>query len=70
MTWSLPNKPGAESLMQYEALLNPLVDKYPGVTIVCQYDLMRFDGPSVLEVLLSHPSVHVSSGRVAGLYGL
>jgi excisionase family DNA binding protein len=70
MTWSLPNTPGAESMMQYEALLNPLVDKYPGVTIVCQYDLKRFDGPSVLEALLTHPSVHVSSGRVAGFYGL
>jgi excisionase family DNA binding protein len=70
MTWSLPNAPGAESMMQYEALLNPLVDKYPGVTIVCQYDLRRFDGPSVLEALLTHPSVHVPSGRVAGFYGL
>jgi len=70
MTWSLPDTPGAESMMQYEALLNPLVDKYSGVTIVCQYDLKRFDGPSVLEALLTHPSVHVSSGRVAGFYGL
>lgn len=70
MTWSLPDTPGAESMMQYEALLNPLVDKYPGVTIVCQYDLKRFDGPSVLDALLTHPSVHVSSGRVAGFYGL
>lgn len=70
MTWSLPNAAGAESMMHYEALLNPLVDKYPGVTIVCQYDLRRFDGPSVLDALLTHPSVHVSSGRVAGFYGL
>jgi hypothetical protein len=70
MTWSLPNAPGAESMMHYEALLNPVVDKYPGVTIVCQYDLRRFDGPSVLDALLTHPSVHVSSGRVAGFYGL
>jgi len=70
MTWSLPDAPGAESMMQYEALLNPIVDKYPGVTIVCQYDLRRFDGPSILDALLTHPSVHVSSGRVAGFYGL
>ena len=70
MTWSLPNAPGAESMMQYEALLNPVVDKYPGVTFVCQYDLRRFDGPNVLDALLTHPSVHVSSGRVTGFYGL
>ena len=69
MTWSLPNAPGAEGMMHYEALLNPLVDKYPAVTIVCQYDLKRFDGPSVLDTLLTHPSVHIPSGRVAGFYG-
>ena len=70
MTWSLPNAPGAEEMMHYEALLNPLVDKYPGSTIVCQYDMRRFDGPSLLDALLTHPSVHVSRGRVAGFYGL
>jgi excisionase family DNA binding protein len=70
MTWSLPNAPGAEKMMEYEALLNPLVDKYPGVTIVCQYDLRRFDGASALDALLTHPSVHVPSGRVPGFYGL
>jgi DcmR-like sensory protein len=69
MTWSLSNAPGAEGMMHYEALLNPLVDKYPAVTIVCQYDLKRFDGPSVLDALLTHPSVHIPSGRIAGFYG-
>src|SRR2546430_12840832 len=70
MTWSLPNAPGAEGMMHYEALLNPLVEKYPGVTIVCQYDLRRFDGASVLDALRTHPSVHVPSGRLPGFYGL
>lgn len=70
MSWSLPDAPGAEGMMHYEALLNPLVEKYPAVTIVCQYDLRRFSGASVLEALLTHPSVHVPSGRAAGYYGL
>ncbi len=70
MTWSLPNAPGAGGMMDYEALLNPLVDKYPEVTIVCQYDLRSFDGPSVLDALLTHPSVHVASRQVAGFYSL
>jgi len=70
MTWSLPNAPGAEEMMHYEALLNPLVDKYPGSTIVCQYDMRRFDGPSLLDALLTHPSVHIPRGRAAGFYGL
>lgn len=70
MTWSLVDAPGAEQMMTYEALLNPLVEKYPAVTIVCQYDLKRFDGPSVLDALLTHPSVHIPGGRIPGFYGL
>ena len=64
MTWSLPDAPGAEGMMRYEALLNPLVDQYPAVTIVCQYDLRRFDGPSVLDALLTQPK-HIC-GLVSG----
>jgi excisionase family DNA binding protein len=70
MTWSLSGAPGSDQMMTYEALLNPLVDKYPGVIIICQYNLKRFDGASILEALLTHPSVHVPSGRVPGFYGL
>ena len=68
--WWLPDMPGAERWMHYEALLNPLLEKYPGVTIVCQYDLRRFDAPTMLDLLLTHPSVHLPSGRVPGFYGL
>jgi excisionase family DNA binding protein len=66
----LQNAPGVEGMTHYEALLNPLVEKYPGVTFLCQYDLKGFDGSSVLDVLLTHPSVHMPSGRVPGFYGL
>jgi excisionase family DNA binding protein len=70
MSWSLSNARGAEGLMHYEALLNPLVDKYPGVIIGCQYDLRRFDGVSVLNALLTHPAVQVPGRRLPGFYGL
>lgn len=70
MTWSLAGAPGSEQMMMYEGWLNPLIEKYPGVTIVCQYDLKRFDGPSILDALLTHPSVHIPGGRAAGFYGL
>jgi excisionase family DNA binding protein len=68
MTWSLANAPGAERMMTYEALLNPLVEKYPAVTIVCQYDLQRFNAASVLDVLLTHSSAQLASGLVDGFY--
>lgn len=70
MTWSLQGTPGAEEMAVYEAQLNPLIDKYQGVTVVCQYDLKRFSGDVILDALLTHPSVLVSTGRVPGLYGV
>jgi hypothetical protein len=54
----------------YEAELNPVVDKYPAVTIVCQYDLKRFSGDVILDALLTHPSILVSSGRAPGYYSI
>ena len=72
MTWSLQGTPGAEEMAQYEERLNPLVDHYPAVTIVCQYDLKRFNGDVILDALLTHPSILVApgSGLSAGFYGL
>jgi excisionase family DNA binding protein len=69
MTWSLAGVPGAEQMMTYEARLNPLLEKYPLVTIVCQYDLKQFNAASVIDALLTHPSAHLPSGVVAGYYG-
>jgi excisionase family DNA binding protein len=70
MTWLLDVGLDAEQMKTYEALLNPIVERYPAATIVCQYDLRRFDGPGVFYALLTHPSVQVSLGRVPGYYGL
>jgi excisionase family DNA binding protein len=69
MSWSLANAPGAERMMTYEALLNPLLEKYPETTIVCQYDLKRFSAAGVLDALLTHPSAALPSGLVSGFYG-
>jgi excisionase family DNA binding protein len=70
MTWSLQGTPGAEEMATYEAQLNPLIDKYPEVTIVCQYDLKRFSGDVILDALLTHPSILISSGLGPGFYGI
>lgn len=74
MTWSLQGTPGAEEMARYEDLLNPLVDRYPAVTIVCQYDLKRFSGDIILDALLTHPSILVANGiansLTTGFYGL
>ena len=70
MTWLLEVGQDAEQLKPYEAQLNPIVEKYPEATIICQYDLRRFNGPNVLDALLTHPSVQLPLGRVPGFYGL
>jgi excisionase family DNA binding protein len=70
MTWSLEAGLNAEQLKTYEAQLNPLIEKYPAATIICQYNLRRFDGSSVLDALLTHPLVQIPLGRVPGFYGL
>ena len=70
MAWSLSGAKGVEQLKTYEALLNAVVDKYPTVTIVCQYDLLRFNGQGVLDALLTHTCIHIQEGRAPGLYGL
>ncbi len=36
---SIQGAPGVEEMVFYESMLNPLIDQYPAVTIVCQYDL-------------------------------
>jgi excisionase family DNA binding protein len=70
MTWTLEAGWDVEQLKTFEAHLNLLLEKYPAATILCLYDLRRFDGPGVLSALLTHPSVHLLQGRVPGFYGL
>lgn len=56
MTWALRNPPGVESLMEYEADLNRFLPEYPQV-IVCLYELDRFDGRVVVDLLRTHPKL-------------
>ncbi|MGB8406426.1 MAG: MEDS domain-containing protein [Mycobacterium sp.] len=56
MTWALQNMPGVEDLVTYESELNAFLKKYPAV-IVCLYELGRFSGEMLVEVLKTHPKV-------------
>lgn len=67
---SIQGAPGVEEMAHYEAMLNPLVDKYPAVTIVCQYDLKRFTGDVILDALMTHPTILVSGALAPGFYGI
>jgi len=48
--------PGVEELVGYEAELNNFLPRYPQV-ILCLYDLERFDGEILIDILKTHPMV-------------
>ncbi len=54
MTWTLRDAPGVEDVMVYEARLNRVIEYY-AMTAMCQYDLRRFDGATIMDVLRVHP---------------
>jgi excisionase family DNA binding protein len=68
MTWCLSGAPGVEGMIEYEARLNDLLARYPKVTIVCHYDMLRLNGAITLGALCSHPHVHLPSGILPGYF--
>ena len=63
MTWCLVKGRADEaSLMEYEARLNGVVAGHP-CTVCCQYDVRRFDGRIIMNVLAVHP-VMIVRGRL------
>ncbi|MGH3825146.1 MAG: MEDS domain-containing protein [Pseudonocardiaceae bacterium] len=59
MTWALRQAPGVEELVGYESELNRFLPRYPQV-ILCLYDLRRFGGEIVIDMLKTHPRVLLS----------
>jgi hypothetical protein len=62
MTWALRDMPGVDELMGYESELNRFLPRYPQV-ILCLYDLHRFSGEVLVDLLKTHPRV-LLFGRV------
>ncbi len=54
MAWALEAVPGVEHLMAYESRLNFFIPGKPWVSI-CLYDVTRFDGVTIMNVLRTHP---------------
>ena len=62
MTWALRDVAGVDELMGYESELNRFLPHYPQV-ILCLYDLHRFSGEVLVDLLKTHPRV-LLFGRV------
>lgn len=67
MSWALRGVPGSERLVEYEAGLNHVLPEC-GITGICQYDVRRFDGATILDVLRVHPLMVVRGQVVENPY--
>src|SRR6266851_1476051 len=67
MTWALRDVPGVEHLVGYESELNRVTSSYP-VVVLCLYDLDRFSGEVVVNVVKTHPQVLVQGILVENPY--
>jgi hypothetical protein len=56
MTWALRQAPGVEELVGYESELNRFLPRYPQV-ILCLYDLDRFGGEVIIDIVKTHPRI-------------
>ena len=59
--------PGGERIVEYEAKLNDVLAGMP-VTALCQYDVHRFDGATILDILRVHPLMLVAGQMVRNPY--
>lgn len=59
--------PGGERIVEYEANLNAVLAGLP-VTALCQYDVRRFDGATILDILRVHPMMLVGGQVVRNPY--
>ena len=67
MTWALRDAPGVEHLADYESALNRVTASYP-VVVLCLYDLDRFSGEVVINIVKTHPQVLVRGILVENPY--
>lgn len=56
MTWALRDMPGTDELMTYESRVNELTAEHD-CTLMCAYDVNKFSGRAVMDVLATHPMV-------------
>jgi hypothetical protein len=67
MTWALRDAPGVEHLVSYESELNRVTASYP-VVVLCLYDLDRFSGEVVVNIVKTHPQVLIQGILVENPY--
>lgn len=59
MEWALCGQPGVSDLIEYESRMNDALAHSPDV-VICAYDLTKFTGHVIVDVLRCHPVVIVA----------
>jgi hypothetical protein len=54
--WALEKQPGVDDLVEYEARVNYIWPRHKDA-VICAYDLTKFGGHIVMDILRSHPMV-------------
>ena len=62
MDWALRDVPGTDEIIECESRINELVKEAP-ITVMCQYDLRKFDGAMMFDVMNVHP-VMIVGGHI------
>lgn len=62
MDWALRGVPGTDRIIECESRINELVKEAP-ITVMCQYDLRKFDGAMMFDVMNVHP-VMIVGGHI------
>lgn len=62
MHWALRDLPGTEELIEYESRVNEVWDEHPE-PMVCVYDVNKFSGRVLMDILATHPKV-ILGGKV------
>lgn len=63
-SWLSKDMPGVERWIEYEAMLNSLMEEVPIHGVMCQYDVSKLDGAMLFDVLNVHPMM-IAAGQVA-----
>jgi hypothetical protein len=59
MEWALENRPRVDDLLEYEARANDIWLRQDGPVnpVICTYDLSKFGGEIVVDVMRTHPMI-------------
>jgi MEDS: MEthanogen/methylotroph, DcmR Sensory domain len=57
MEWAVEDRPGVDNLLEYETGLNQILPKDNKDCLICTYDLAKFGGDIIVDILRTHPMV-------------